>query len=596
MLTTTLDLRTGVATRRVEEKTFMTHDGVDLFYRYWPAVGGAARGAIVLFHRGHEHSGRMAHLVEEFNLPNFAVFAWDARGQGRSPGARGFSPSLGTSVRDVQTFMEHIVTNYGVAAEDIAIVAQSVGAVLVATWAHDYAPNIRCMVLASPAFRVKLYVPFARTGLRLMRWWRGDFFVNSYVKSRFLTHDPERIKSYDSDPLIARPISVNILLGLYETADRVVADARAITIPTQLLISGADFVVHHGPQHRFFERLGAAIKERHVLPGFYHDTFGERKRSVAVERARNFITARFGEPLNEPSLRSADRIGFTRDEADALATPLPLFSPRGLFWAVARQSMRIGGLLSEGIRLGHRTGFDSGSTLDYIYLNQPGGLGPLGKLIDRAYLQSIGWRGIRQRKVPLEELLRSTLERMARRGIPIRVLDIAAGHGRYVLEALAASTIKPDSVLLRDYSDLNVEAGRALIRAKGFDGIAQFVKGDAFDRASLAASKPKPTLGIVSGLYELFPDNGIVSASLAGLAAAIPPGGYLLYTGQPWHPQLELIARVLTSHRQGQPWIMRRRTQAEMDQLVMAAGFRKIEQRIDEWGIFTVSVAERIDS
>ena len=39
---------------------------------------------------------------------------------------------------------------------------------------------------------------------------------------------------------------------------------------------------------------------------------------------------------------------------------------------------------------------------------------------------------------------------------------------------------------------------------------------------------------------------------------------------------------------------MRRRTQAEMDQLVEAAGFRKIEQRIDEWGIFTVSLAERI--
>ena len=30
------------------------------------------------------------------------------------------------------------------------------------TWAHDYAPKIRCMVLASPAFKVKLYVPFAR--------------------------------------------------------------------------------------------------------------------------------------------------------------------------------------------------------------------------------------------------------------------------------------------------------------------------------------------------------------------------------------------------------------------------------------------------
>ena len=141
-----------------------------------------------------------------------------------------------------------------------------------------------------------------------------------------------------------------------------------------------------------------------------------------------------------------------------------------------------------------------------------------------------------------------------------------------------------------------MEAGRALIREKGLEGIAQFVKGDAFDQKSLASVAPKPTLAIVSGLYELFSDNDMVSRSLAGLAEAVPAGGYLLYTGQPWHPQLELIARALTSHRQGQAWIMRRRTQAEMDQLVAAAGFRKIEQRIDEWGIFTVSVAERIAS
>jgi hypothetical protein len=56
-----------------------------------------------------------------------------------------------------------------------------------------------------------------------------------------------------------------------------------------------------------------------------------------------------------------------------------------------------------------------------------------------------------------------------------------------------------------------------------------------------------------------------------------------------------MIARALTSHRGGQAWVMRRRTQNEMDQLVEAAGFRKIEQRIDQWGIFTVSLAQRIE-
>ena len=99
---------------------------------------------------------------------------------------------------------------------------------------------------------------------------------------------------------------------------------------------------------------------------------------------------------------------------------------------------------------------------------------------------------------------------------------------------------------------------------------------------------------MISGLYELFPDNAQVGRSLAGVADAVAPGGYLVYTGQPWHPQLELIARALTSHRQGQAWVMRRRTQAEMDQLVAAAGFVKRAQRIDAWGIFTVSLAERV--
>jgi hypothetical protein len=38
---------------------------------------------------------------------------------------------------------------------------------------------------------------------------------------------------------------------------------------------------------------------------------------------------------------------------------------------------------------------------------------------------------------------------------------------------------------------------------------------------------------------------------------------------------------------------MRRRTQMELDQLVANAGFEKIDQRIDQWGIFTVSLARR---
>lgn len=38
------------------------------------------------------------------------------------------------------------------------------------------------------------------------------------------------------------------------------------------------------------------------------------------------------------------------------------------------------------------TGFDSGSTLDYVYRNRPSGITPIGRLIDWSYLNAIGWR------------------------------------------------------------------------------------------------------------------------------------------------------------------------------------------------------------
>jgi alpha-beta hydrolase superfamily lysophospholipase len=576
------------------ESAFASHDGVELFYRAWPARSGMAKGAIVLLHRGHEHSGRVAHIAEELGLDDFAIYAWDARGHGRSPGERGHSPSFAHSVRDLDSFVRHIRETGGFDMDQVAVVAQSVGAVLAATWVHDYAPDIRALVLASPAFDVKLYVPFAKEGIALWQKLKGTFFVNSYVKARFLTHDPERIASFEADPLITRPIASNILLELYDAADRVVADARAITVPTQLLISGSDFVVRHGPQHRFFENLGSTIKERHVLPGFYHDTLGERDRAKALEKVRAFITARFAEPPVVADVRRAHLSGYTRDEADRLATPISLFSPRGLYWAMTRASIRLGGLFSRGIATGNRTGFDSGSTLDYVYEDEPRGLGPGGRLIDRQFLDAIGWRGIRQRKVHLEELIGKALARLKAEGKPLRVLDIAAGHGRYVLDAVTASEVKPESIRLQDYSPINVEKGTALIAERGLQDVASFHRADAFDTEGLAATTPAPTLAIVSGLYELFPDNALIEASLAGLARATEPGSLLIYTGQPWHPQLEMIARALTSHRGGEAWIMRRRTQQEMDQLVAAAGFRKIEQRIDKWGIFTVSLAERV--
>ncbi|HEX7959901.1 MAG TPA: class I SAM-dependent methyltransferase family protein, partial [Terriglobales bacterium] len=493
----------------------------------------------------------------------------------------------------LDSFIRHISVTYDIPIENIAVVSQSVGSVLAATWAHDYAPQIRCMVLAVPAFRVKLHLPFARAVLKVLHTLLGDFHVNSYVKPWALTHDPERIASYKADPLITRPISVRLLLGLYSASRRVIADAQAIQIPTQLLTSNSDWVVSTRPQLEFFKRLGVGAKEKHVFDGLYHDLLGEKDRHVVMEKVRAFILKMFACSYQKPLMLEADKDGYTKTEFDALTQPLPRLAPQRLGFALLKLGMKTGGRLSDGIRLGLETGFDSGSTLDYVYRNRASGITPVGKLLDWFFLHAIGWRGIRQRKSNIVKALLHSMEQLRAEGRPVRILDIAAGQGRYIFEALQRGSCEADSVLLRDFSEINVRLGSAFARENGLEDIFRFEQGDAFDKNALAEIRPRPTLGVVSGLYELFPDNAPVRESLAGLRQAIEPGGFLIYTGQPYHPQLEMIARTLSSHRSG-PWIMRRRTQAELDQLVEAAGFEKVQQWIDDWGMFSVSIARRI--
>lgn len=261
------------------------------------------------------------------------------------------------------------------------------------------------------------------------------------------------------------------------------------------------------------------------------------------------------------------------------------------WWTISSIMRMIGGRLSEGMRIGYQYGFDSGEMLDYVYRNEAHGAWGIGWLLDRIYLSAVGWRGIRQRKVHLQVLLRETILRHRAAGNPIHIVDVAAGPGRYLLEIVGEFGWDGLQVTLRDWDEAGLAQGRMLAQAMGLKTV-RYERGDAFDPNDLARIIPRPHIVIVSGLYELFSDNALIDRSLSGIYALLEPGGRLIYTNQPTHPQLEMIARCLPN-REGKPWVMRLRSQEEMDRLVANAGFQHEKTLIDQRGIFTVSTASK---
>jgi alpha-beta hydrolase superfamily lysophospholipase len=144
------------------ESAMKSWDGAELFYRAWIPREPTDK-AVLLFHRGHEHSGRWQQTVDLLGLKDIAVFAWDARGHGRSPGERGAANNFADVIRDVDAFARHISERHEIPIENMIVLAHSLAVVSVAAWVHDYAPPIRAMILATAAFHVKLYVKRSRS-------------------------------------------------------------------------------------------------------------------------------------------------------------------------------------------------------------------------------------------------------------------------------------------------------------------------------------------------------------------------------------------------------------------------------------------------
>jgi len=567
---------------KTTQSTFKTFDNSELFYRTWEHDAPSNGRVLLLLHRGHEHSGRLESIASKKEFAGYKIYSYDNRGHGESKVEAAYE--FMDLVRDLDAFVNFVCEEEGKSKEELFIVANSVAGVAASTWVHDYAPNIAGMALIAPAFKIKLYFPFAKEFLKLGVHFKPKMNIKSYVKSKFLTHDKLEQERYNNDKLITPNIPARQLTTLLDTAERVVADSALISTPTLVLSATKDYVVESAVQGDFYANL-SSVKKRFVkLEGFFHGVLYETEHQKAIEEISTFMEESFSLEQGDATSKHMD---VTQKECDKIAFgTLPLYKETS--YAFQRFSMKYLGFLSKGMSIGNKYGFDSGVTLDHVYANQAEGKFGIGELIDRNYLDAIGWRGIRQRKVNMMQSVQKKIDTLQKEGKEVVILDIAGGPARYLVEVAKENpTVK---VYVRDYQIQNVEEGRALAKEQGAENISYEVC-DAFDEASYEDVGFEPNIVIVSGVFELFSDNSLIAKAMQGISKLIVKEGYLLYTGQPFHPQLEMIANVLGNHQQGK-WIMRRRSTYELDHLFAEHGFEKEGMLLDDWGIFTVSSAQ----
>ena len=564
----------------MENLFFNTFDGNKIFYRKWNFEKD--KKTLIIIHRGHEHSERLNILTQDEKFLKYNIFAYDLRGHGYTKIKS--SPNSMDYVRDLDSFVKHIKSKYQIKEEDIFIIANSIGGVILSAYVHDFAPNIAGIALLAPAFEIKLYIPFAKQLVTLLTKIKKDAKVMSYVRAKVLTHDIEEQNKYNSDKLINKEINAKLLIDLADMGKRLVEDSMAIELPTIIFSAEKDYVVKNSAQKKFFLNLSSKKRKFIELENFYHGIIFEKERQKVYKILDDFMQDVF---KNQNTTLDVSPREFSRKEYERIALKeYPLTEK--IFYSIQKFSMRTFGFLSKGMSLGLKYGFDSGISLDYIYKNQANGKLLIGKFIDRFYLNQIGWRGVRERKKNLLSLIEEKINSLGEENA--KILDVAGGTGNYLFDI--KEKYPKIKILINEFKKSNIEVGEKVIKKNNWEDIS-FINYDCFDKETYKKINYTPNIVIISGVFELFENNKMLENTISGIAEILDKNGAVIYTGQPWHPQLKQIALVLNSHKgNGKSWLMRRRSEKELDSLFENYNLKKEKMLIDNDGIFTVSLAE----
>jgi alpha-beta hydrolase superfamily lysophospholipase/predicted GNAT family N-acyltransferase len=251
-------------------------DGTRLLERNW-RPSNDPRGAVYLLHGHGEHSGRHEALARWLATRGWWVRSHDHVGHGRSSGARGVIQ------RDSQ-LLEHARLQLSAFTDACGsppiLFGQSMGGTLAAELALDPYTRLRGLILSAPAlgFRLRLW---QRSLSAVMGRIAPAVAVASGLDPAALSHNPQVVADYRSDPLVHSKICARLARWMFASAERSIQDAQRLRIAALLLVPEADQIVDPDGACRFAEQASSALVTLRRYPDLHHEPFNERDEDKA---------------------------------------------------------------------------------------------------------------------------------------------------------------------------------------------------------------------------------------------------------------------------------------------------------------------------
>jgi SAM-dependent methyltransferase len=228
---------------------------------------------------------------------------------------------------------------------------------------------------------------------------------------------------------------------------------------------------------------------------------------------------------------------------------------------------------------------DSGINFDHIYRNEARGYTKLGKIIDRLLLNLPAAKATRYRKEKIIEILRKEMKQNMVKGIKTRIVDIASGPARYLVELITKEIENNVEVLCLDIDRASLAHGKKIAGTRPIlYKKANVLRIGRHHKRLSEKIGWQPNLIVASGFYEYLEDRLVIS-SLKMIKNSLERGGLLLFITQRDSPNRKLIEK-LGITKSGEKWVLFYREPELIKKLLKDIGYNDIGIEVDPWGMY----------
>ncbi|MBT8080130.1 MAG: lysophospholipase [Gammaproteobacteria bacterium] len=274
---------------RHTESAFAGSAGTRLYWQRWKPEQGS-NAALVIVHGFGEHSGRYHEVATRLIDDGIAVYAFDLRGHGKSPGKRGHIDGINDYRGDIDEFLHLVATMEP--ALPIFLWGHSMGSLIALDCAVRNPAPLRSVITSAVGLEP---AGVATPGVvRMARVWSRllpKMPITIALDPRDLSRDADEVESYEGDPLVHNKATARWAASLLEEISWLKRQAPKIRMPIMMMHGDADPINLPMGSKRFMANVTYKDKSLKLYKGSLHVPHGDLDKNVVIRDLADWILA-----------------------------------------------------------------------------------------------------------------------------------------------------------------------------------------------------------------------------------------------------------------------------------------------------------------